>query len=149
VRAFLRWAVSRGDLDHSPIEGVRKPQTPGPRERVLSDLEIATLWQSLPEALPRAPLVQTIIKLCLMSAQRLGEVAGMTDAELDAKQCLWVIPANRTKNGFSHSVPLTDEAFALATHLAKSGEKLPSDRIGKIIRRAQPHFGLDQWTHMT
>ena len=38
VRAFLRWAVSRGDLDHSPIEGVRKPQTPGPRERVLSDL---------------------------------------------------------------------------------------------------------------
>jgi integrase len=146
MRAFLRWAVSRGDLDHSPIEGVRKPQTPGPRERVLSDREIAMLWHSLPEALPRVSLVQTIIKLCLLSAQRLGEVAGITPSELDPKQRLWTISAKRSKNKHPHTVPLTEEAFALAEIIAAAGEKVPSDRVGKIIRSAQTHFGMPHWT---
>ena len=54
LRAMLRWAVSRGDLDHSPIEGMRKPPGSKPRERVLSDHEIRTLWNGLPKALARS-----------------------------------------------------------------------------------------------
>jgi integrase len=143
VRAFLRWAVARGDLDHSPIEGVRKPQTPGPRERVLSDDEIRTLWNSLPDVVP--PTIQNIIRLCLLTGQRVGEVAGIKAGELDAKQRLWTIPASRSKNKHSHSVPLTHEAFALAEAISV-GEKLPSYGVGKIIRRAQRRFGIAQWT---
>jgi site-specific recombinase XerC len=26
LRAMLRWGVARGDLDHNPIDGMRKPQ---------------------------------------------------------------------------------------------------------------------------
>ena len=37
LRAMFRWAVDRGDLDHSPAEGMRKPGEAKPRERVLSD----------------------------------------------------------------------------------------------------------------
>ena len=41
MRAMLRWAVGRGDLDHNPMEGTGSPSTEKPRERVLSDDEIA------------------------------------------------------------------------------------------------------------
>jgi hypothetical protein len=51
---MLRWAVSRGDLDHSPIEGMRKPPGSKPRERLLSDDEIQTLWNGLAKALARS-----------------------------------------------------------------------------------------------
>jgi hypothetical protein len=77
LRAMFRWGVARGDLDHSPMEGMRKPCEAKPRERVLSDDEIQTIWNLLPKALPRSKAVQKIIKLCLVTGQRVGEVSGM------------------------------------------------------------------------
>ena len=53
VRAMLRWAAARGDLDRNPArrhEQARRGH--GSRERVLSDDEIQTLWHGLPQALP-------------------------------------------------------------------------------------------------
>src|SRR5262249_42006838 len=44
IRSMLRWAVSRGDLDHNPIEGMRGPPLSKARQRVLSDDEIRKLW---------------------------------------------------------------------------------------------------------
>jgi Arm DNA-binding domain len=70
VRALLRWGVARGDLDRNPIDGMKKPATLPPRERVLSDDEIRTLWNGLPQALAKSPACQRIIKLCLITAQR-------------------------------------------------------------------------------
>ena len=77
LRALFRWGVARGDLDHSPMEGMRKPGEAKPRDRVLSDSEIATLWNRLREALPRSRACQLIIRLCLLTSQRVGEVSGM------------------------------------------------------------------------
>ena len=89
LRAMLRWAVSRGDLDHNPIDGMKKPATSKPRERVLSDDEMRALWAGLPIALAKSVTCQRIIKLCLVTAQRVGEVAGLRSAELDLKRGLW------------------------------------------------------------
>jgi integrase len=105
LRAMLRWAVARGDLDHNPIEGMREPPGSNARERVLSDDEIRTLWSRLPEALVRSPECQRIIKLCLVTARRVGEVAGMAKGEFDLKHALWRLPGTRTKNAHPHSVP--------------------------------------------
>ena len=54
VRALLRWAVARGDLDQNPMDGMKKPNGPRPRERVLSDDEICALWNGLHTTLPRS-----------------------------------------------------------------------------------------------
>src|SRR6516162_10502397 len=89
LRAMLRWVVSRGALDHNPIEGMRRPPGSKPRERVLSNDEIRTLWNSLPQALARNPEHQRVIKLCLVTGQRVGEVVGMTQSELDRKHKVW------------------------------------------------------------
>jgi integrase len=111
LRAMLRWAVRRGDLDRSPTERMDKPAPQnGARERFLSDDEIRHLWQILPTALAQSKSAQRIIRLCLVTGQRVGEVAGMRADELNLKTGLWSLPGSRTKNGNPHAVPLSTMA---------------------------------------
>jgi integrase len=154
LRAMLRWGVARGDLDHNPIDGMRKPQGSKPRERVLSDDEIRTLWNNLPQALAHSPDCQRILKLCLVTAQRVSEVAGMTRGELDLKHKLWRLPGERTKNAHPHSVPLSP----LAIELIGKGDgewifpnpdgagAFPALVVAQILYRAQDRFGIPHWT---
>ena len=155
MRALFRWAVARGDLDHNPMEGMRAPHAPKPRERVLSDEEVRALWEALPEALPRSKAVQRIIKLCLLTAQRVGEVSGMHRDELDLDAGIWTIPAARSKNKRSHAVPLSEAAIALITDDIDGGYLFPNDNgdgplpahaVAKTIRLAHERFGIEHWT---
>ncbi len=168
MRAMLRWAVGRGDIDHSPMEGMSKPTKPSNRERVLTDAEIRTLWTGLPKALSRSPTCQRILRLCLVTAQRVGEVAGMSSAEVDRTKRIWVIPARRSKNGHSHAVPLSDLAMSIidealaaagqgATYLFPDAEgegALSGAAVARTVLRAhepseshpQGRFGIAQWT---
>jgi hypothetical protein len=76
VRGMIRWAVQNEYLDANPLDGMEKPSAATVSDRVLTDDEISTLWQSLPKALARSKQCQVIVKLCLVTAQRSGEVAG-------------------------------------------------------------------------
>jgi integrase len=108
IRAMIRFAVSRGDLDHNPIDGMVGPPISKPRTRTLTDDEIRTLWLSL----DRVPAdVGQVIKLCLVTGQRLGEITGIQRNELDLAKATWNLPGARTKNGHPHSVPLSPLAL--------------------------------------
>jgi integrase len=163
LHSMLRWAVNRGDLDHNPIDGMKRPATSKPRERVLSDDEVRALWTGLPTVLARSVTCQRIIKLCLITAQRVGEVAGMRRAELDLKRALWSLPGSRTKNGHPHSVPLSPMAIEVIKEALADGEAFvfPSDdgpmpprAVAKTIARAteptkdhpKGRFGLAPFT---
>jgi integrase len=111
LRAMIRWGVSRGDLDFNPIDGMQGPPSSRPRDRVLSDDEIRWLWFELAEL--NSIRVGLIIKFCLVTAQRLGEVTGLRTDELDLSKAMWNIPGSRTKNGFAHSVPLSQLALSV------------------------------------
>jgi integrase len=110
VRAMIRWAVSRGDLDHSPIDGLRGPAISKPRTRTLTDPEIKAVWHDLYELRPD---VGRVVRFCLATGQRVGEVVGLTPSELDLPNAVWNIPAARSKNGHSHCVPLTPIALSI------------------------------------
>jgi integrase len=138
IRGMVRWAVARGDLDHNPIDGMQGPANARPRDRVLSDTEIKVLWQRSGEL---GEEVGRVVKLCLVTGQRLGEVIGMTDAELDLGHKVWNIPGSRTKNGHAHSVPLS----RMALELIKSGDR----KVGRVQVSRTVHYrqlGLDQWS---
>jgi integrase len=135
------------------MDGMRKPGEAKARERVLSDDEIRALWNALPETLPRSKAVQKIIKLCLVTGQRVGEVIGIHSNELDLKQKIWSIPGARTKHKHKHLVPLSD----LAANLIgvpqgflfpneDSDGSLPAHAVAKTITKAQERFGLLHWT---
>jgi len=113
LRAVVRWSVENEYLEANPLDGMSKPAESTSSNRVLTDDEIRTLWNGLPKAMARSVDCQRIIKLCLVTAQRVGEVAGMTRAELDLKAREWRLPGDRTKNAHAHVVPLSDLAIAI------------------------------------
>jgi integrase len=137
VRAMVRWAVARGDLDHNPIDGMKGPPLSKARERVLTEDEIRQLWQRSGEL---GVECERIVKLCLVTAQRLGEVVGMRRSELDLGRRLWTIPGSRTKNGHPHSVPLT----TLALELIRDEFTVSRGNVSDTIYDHQ--LGLPHWT---
>src|SRR5215831_5455963 len=116
VRAMVRWAVARGDLDHSPIDGLRGPAISKPRTRTLTDNEIKAVWHDLYDIRPD---VGRVVRFCLATGQRVGEVVGLTQAELDLPKAVWNIPAERSKNGHPHCVPLTPLALSIIAECTK------------------------------
>jgi integrase len=157
LRSIMRWAVARGDLDRNPMDGMKKPAAPRSRTRVLSDDEIRQLWSGLPQTLAKSKSCQRIIQLCLVTAQRVGEVAGMRRAELDLTRREWHLPGTRTKNGHAHCVALSDLAIRIISEaLADSGNSpfvfpsngcaLPAMAVARTIVRAQGRFGIAQWS---
>ena len=141
VRAMVRWAVSRGDLDHNPIDGMQGPPISKPRTRTLSDDEIRTLWQNLDQV---SDGVAHVVKLCLVTGQRVGEVCGITASELDLAKRVWNIPATRTKNQHPHQVPLSPLALKL---IGEGLSSLSRSHVTNSICDAQDKLGIaQQWT---
>jgi integrase len=159
VRGMVRWAVENEYLDANPLDGMSKPAEATSSNRVLSDDEIATVWNGLPKTLARSLQCQRIIKLCLVTAQRVGEVAGMTRAELDLAAREWRIPGSRAKNGHAHVVPLSDVALSIIKEaMADAGEggpifpcgrgSLSPVAVARTILRANTtqRFGIASWS---
>ena len=115
VRAMLNWAVKRGLLDTNPANGMEEGDGSKARTRWLSEEEIAALWPAL--SMLKAPVAMAL-KLALATGQRIGEVCGMVEDELDLAKAVWTIPAERSKNGEAHTVPLSAMALELIAEAA-------------------------------
>jgi integrase len=135
-----------------------KPAEATSRNRVLSDDEIRTLWNSLPKVLAASKQSERILKLCLATGQRIGEVAGMARAELDLKAREWRLPGARTKNGHAHTVPLSDFAIGIIREaMADGGDReflfpngsgsLAPAKVAKTVFDANRagRFGIAPW----
>ena len=147
IGRVLNWAVDEGIIDVNPAARMRKVGIKKPRERVLSESDIPKFWNSLVameamtgEHIARAergrmlsPATRSILRLLLLTGQRRTEVAGALKSELDlnAKEPVWMISGDRTKNGLLHRLPLCPQAMAefekaVATSPAKSPFVFPS-----------------------
>ena len=121
-----RWALERGDIAENPVPSMAKPKGSTPRDRVLSDTELAAVWQATQTL--REPL-GAFYRALILTGQRREEVAGMLWGELDRKAAIWTIPASRAKNGTAHIVPLAPvivtelDALALAQQVKAKAEK--------------------------
>lgn len=121
LRRLFRWAIGRGDLERSPMEGMETPPAVKARDRWLSDDELARVWNAAP-ACHRC--FGPIVRLLIATGQRREEVGGLDWSELNRADRLWRIPGSRTKNGEPTSVPLNDLALAELDALAK-GNRWP------------------------
>ena len=110
-RAMMRWMVNYGLAKRSPMDGMRTPPPPQPRTRHLNDHEIAALWLAIDL---HGGDFKAFYRLCLLTGQRRGEVAGMARGEVVGD--VWTIPAARTKNGHQHKVYLSPFAHKQLCH---------------------------------
>ena len=77
-------------------------------------------------------LTRRIIRLCLITAQRVGEVCGMASSELDLDLAVWTIPVERSKNKRAHIVPLSAMAVAIIREQMVDNSAL-AERKGRAL----------------
>ena len=127
LRRLFRWAVSRGDIERSPMEGMETPPPVKPRERWLADEELRLVWEEAPKC---HRCFGPIVRLLIATGQRREEVSGLRWEELNRAENLWTLPGSRAKNGKPNSIPLNSLAVAELDVVAK-GEKWP--KFGRVF----------------
>jgi integrase len=110
LSSMFAWAVHRGIMAASPAEGVKKPASEKPRERVLDASELRLVM----DAAYKLPALESdFVFVLLLTMARRSEVAGMVWSEIDLPGEVWTIPGDRTKNGREHRLPLSAPVLAI------------------------------------
>lgn len=137
TRKMFNFAIEKDILEFSPFTGIKPPVQINHRERVLSEDEIRAFWTTeLPKASMSAE-VKGILKLALLTGQRIGEICGISTREIDGHW--WTIPTERTKNGITHRVYLTKSALDVLTK--QEGEfYFPSPKNGQPDENGVPQY---------
>jgi integrase len=115
LSALCSWAIQQGMLEFNPVTGTsREPEKS--RDRVLSANELKLIWGALEN-----DHFGSIIKLLMLTGLRASEVAGLRWSEIHDEMI--VLPSERTKNGRSHIVPLTQPAHAIIAAQPKRADR--------------------------
>ena len=128
LQHMFGWSVDNGYLDKSPMRGLKKPAQEKTRDRYLDDEEVKRLWTNLDKVKWKWQM-KTVVKLLVLTGQRLGEVSGMrlSELRLDQKHPEWHLPAERSKNGRGHIVPLSGLALMLIENAIEAHELSSND----------------------
>ena len=116
LSTFFTWAMQMGLADTNPVIGTIKPSEGKPRERVLSDSELAAIWRACGD-----DHHGKIIQLLVLLGARRAEVGGMawSEFDLDGPNPTWTLPAERSKNGRAHTLPLMPAALDIIRSVPK------------------------------
>jgi integrase len=121
--SFFSWAISEGLVDHNPVTGTLRTEEKS-RERVLSFEELRVIWNAL-----EPNHFGYITKLLMLTGQRAAEISGLRWSELHDD--VFVLPAERTKNGREHTVPLSEPARAIIA--AQPRRQGPNGKLRDLI----------------
>jgi integrase len=131
LSALFSWARGEGYLDgDNPVEGTNNPAPAVVRDRVLSDAELAAVWNACGN-----DTYSKIVKLLILTGARREEVGGMLWRELD--DGVWTIPGARTKNRREHVLTLSGLAWSII-------ENTPRRELKDHIFGNGPH-GYTNW----
>jgi integrase len=164
------WAASMDLVPASIMAGTIAPGGKEfPRERTLSDEEIAAVWEKLATAKMEPP-TRLALKLLLLTGQRRGQLTNAQWAHFDLDRQLWTIPIELQKSEGRgeeptrpHVVPLSVPAMNLVSELhsitGTSRWVLPSQHrklkpqrpyseraLTRAVAKNIRHFGLPHWT---
>ena len=153
LKQLWAWADDRGMVDVDIAAGIKPARISAnlrtrPRDRVLSDDEIRTLWtlDQPPEGMSRNTLLA--LKMILATGQRPGEVCAMRADEVRGRT--WTIPASKRKTDTMHLVPLTDTALDLIEQAGGREDVfggLTVAAVGKAVARCRDALDMtgERW----
>ena len=134
LRTFFNWARRRKLISVSPLAEIEKPYRETSRDRVLSDDELKRVW----DATETMGDYGTIVKLCILTGQRRGEVSAISPEWI--RENMLTIPAALTKNKRQHSIPLPTLSMKLLDACPFS-----SNSWSKNKRRLDQLSGVSNW----
>jgi integrase len=108
LNGFFVWALKMGYIEQNPVLGTIKPKESAGRSRVLSDAELAAVWRACGD-----DDLGRIVRLLILTACRRQEIGGLRWCELHADRGTWTLPAERSKNGRAHTLPLPEAAWQI------------------------------------
>ena len=101
LSALFAWAMRKGLHDHNPVIATERRKERS-RHRVLTDPELATVWNTLGEG-----DYADIVRLLILTGQRASEIGNLHWSEIDFDRDLISLPPERTKNARPHEVPMS------------------------------------------
>jgi integrase len=114
INEVMNYAVNTGLCDNNPLAGITKAfkapsktHYPTIKPEELFDFTVAINKADI------QPLTRSLIFWQLHTMVRPSEAAGTRWEEIDLKNKLWHIPAQRMKKKKAHTVPLTDETIEI------------------------------------
>jgi integrase len=149
LHKFFEWLRGRDVLMVNPVSGVERPHQEEKRQRWLTDDEIRALWL----ACEHEGAFGQAFKLLLCLGARRNEVSHMKFSELDEERRLWTLPAERSKNGRKHELPLSDQAWALIQgrpryadcgYVFTADGRRPVIGWGRVKRRLSARAGIPE-----
>jgi integrase len=149
IQAFFTWCCGRQYLPRSPCENLPPPARSRSRERVLSDAELSTIYKAAGDFGDFG----TIVRLCIATAQRRGEIGALKWQYVDAEKQFLHLPASVVKNGKAHTLPLTPFALSLLpargtsvyAFPARGNNDRPYNGWSKTSEKLKSSVGFSDW----
>ncbi|MDO7084013.1 integrase domain-containing protein [Pseudocolwellia sp. AS88] len=147
LNAIMTFALNTGLAETNPLAGIKKAfETP-------TVTNLPTIQPNeLPELLTRLNnsnmklITRHLIYWQLHTMVRSSEAAGAKWEEIDFKNSLWIIPAERMKMNRQHTVPLTTQALAILSDIKPlSGDSeyiFPADQLSRQINKEAANKAL-------
>lgn len=138
-----------GWLKENPLTGIRRPEKPQSRDRLISDLEIEKLLFALGYEYDSQPItvsarVGAAMLFAIETAMRAGEIASLSWNYVNIEQR--TARLIETKNGTKRNVPLSTEAVRLLEQVKSDTElvfNLETSQIDALFRKAKNRTMID------
>lgn len=103
IKVFMNWCLERHYVKANPLAAVKKPKMSNPKERVLTDDELAEVWRGC-EGRGR---YGAIVRLLMITGQRRNQISCLQESWVDFKKKEITFPAVVMKNNTEHVMPLS------------------------------------------
>ena len=142
LHAVMAWGWAHGFCAANPVDVVHLllPPLPGKTHRTRHQPSMP--WRDIPtfahehlHAETGHDVTRSMLEFLILTACRSGEVRGMTWEEIDFRQAVWTIPAERMKAKVMHRVPLAPRALEILRGRQGLHEQLvfPSPRSAVVL----------------
>lgn len=154
---MISWGWAHGYCQSNPVDVVGHLLAQQPGKALRTQHHPAMPWRDIPEFVQehlkpgnRPEVTRTLLEFVILTACRSGEARGMTWGEVDYKNRVWTIPAERMKAKAPHRVPLPPRIMAILEGQKSLHETLvfPSVRdqvelsdmaLTSLLRRLKAH----------
>ena len=149
MHAMIKWGVQRGDLDADPMAAMETPGSFQAKGEISRRRRVAALRG--PGRFPAS--VALALKIALdHRAEDRGSKTGITLDEIDFPKATLKSPAERSKNGAAHTIPLSPMALDLITDARRTaiGDRLfpgvNSMKVGQQLIRHRDRLPVSDFT---